>query len=166
MHCVLLVEARRDTAFVSVVIFSCFLSVGFNFGEKDFPFLPIFPPFCYFVPSLEWLDREIFNWMLKVVPECFGFALFSVIGLEKSCHFIDQSNSKQKLIATRSPAFSRASDSFQVPHWLLVTFSLLWLAPETTLLLVLWWSIEKFLYTSQSICYSKILILGLLFLHF
>ena len=61
MHCVLLVEARRDTAFVSVVIFSCFLSVGFSFDEKDFPFLPIFPPFCYFVPSLEWLDREIFN---------------------------------------------------------------------------------------------------------
>ena len=166
MHCVLLVEARRDTAFVSVVIFSCFLSVGFSFDEKDFPFLPIFPPFCYFVPSLEWLDREIFNWMLKVVPECFGFALFSVIGLKKSCHFLDQSDSKLKSIATRSPAFSRASDSFQVPHWLLVTFSLLWLAPETTLLLVLWRSIEKLLYTSQSISYSKILILGLLFLHF
>ena len=53
--------------------------------------------------------KAIFSWVLKVIRDCIGFALLrSVIGLENSRHPLNQSNAKQKPIASWSLAFSRA----------------------------------------------------------
>ena len=47
--------------------------------------------------------------MSKVIRDCIGFVLLrSVIGLENSRHFLNQSDAKLKPIATWSLAFSRA----------------------------------------------------------
>ena len=54
-----------------------------------------------------------------------GFTLRrNLIGLEISCHPLNQSHSKLKPVATRSLAFSRASGSLlSFTDWLIVTFS-------------------------------------------
>ena len=64
--------------------------------------------------NMRWLEsqcavRAIFNRVSKVIQDCIGFALLrSVIGLENSRHFLNQSGAKLKPIATWSLAFSRA----------------------------------------------------------
>ena len=41
--------------------------------------------------------RAIFNLVSKVIRDCIGFALLcSVIGLENSCHLLNQSDAKLK----------------------------------------------------------------------
>ena len=53
--------------------------------------------------------KDIFNWVAKVIPECFGFALLRyVIGPENSRHSLNQSDTKLNPITTWLPAFSRA----------------------------------------------------------
>ena len=50
--------------------------------------------------------------MSKVIPDCIGFALLrSVIGPENYRHSLNQSDAKQRTIATWSPVFSRALGS-------------------------------------------------------
>ena len=61
--------------------------------------------------DITWLFnfRVLFNWVSKVLRDCIGFALLcSVIGLEISRHFLNQSDAKLKPIAPWSLAFSRA----------------------------------------------------------
>ena len=82
--------------------------------------------------SVNIMVRAIFNWVSKVIRDCIGFTLLrSVIGLEISRHFFDQSDAKLKPIATWSLAFSRALRRLLVfalsSHWLLGIFPLFWL---------------------------------------
>ena len=68
--------------------------------------------------------------MLKVIKDCFGFALLRpVIGPKNSRHFLHQSDAKLKPITTRPPAFSRALECLDVfilsCHRLLEVFSFL-----------------------------------------
>ena len=65
------------------------------------------------------------NWVSEVTRDYFGSALLrSVIGLENSCHALNQSDAKRKLKVTWSPVFSRAFGSLPVfilsLHWLLM----------------------------------------------
>ena len=60
--------------------------------------------------------------MSKVIKDCIGFALLrSVVALEISLHFFNQSDAKLKPIATWSLAFSRACRHLLVfalsSHW-------------------------------------------------
>ena len=66
----------------------------------------------------EWVNIVIFNWVLKVIRDCIGFALLcSVIGLENSRHLLSQSDTKLKPITTWLHAFTSIS------HWLPLIFS-------------------------------------------
>ena len=59
--------------------------------------------------------RKIFNRVSEVIWDCCKFAFFRfMIGPENLHHFLNQSDSKLKPIATWSPAFSRASGSVLV----------------------------------------------------
>ena len=59
--------------------------------------------------------RKIFNRVSEVIWDCCKFAFFRfMIGPENLHHFLNQSDSKLKHIATCSPAFSRASSSVLV----------------------------------------------------
>ena len=54
-------------------------------------------------------SKAVFNWVSKVIRNCFGFALLRyVIGLKNSRHLLNQSDAKPKPIArlgrTRFPA--------------------------------------------------------------
>ena len=70
--------------------------------------------------------RAIFNWVSKVILDCFGFALLcSVIGPENLCHNLNQSNTKLKPISIRSLAFSRASSRLPVLLWVLIGYLVL-----------------------------------------
>ena len=71
--------------------------------------------------------RAIFNWALKVIWDCIGFALLhSVIGLENLHHPLNQSDAKLKPIAIWSLTFSRTWDWLRVftlsSHWFVVIF--------------------------------------------
>ena len=57
--------------------------------------------------------------MTKVIRDCIGFVLLhvrirSVIGLENSCHPLNQSDAKLKAITTWSLSFSYASGRLRV----------------------------------------------------
>ena len=53
--------------------------------------------------------RAIFNWVSKLIPNCFGFALLcSVIGLKKLAQPTNQSNARPKPLATWSHALRGA----------------------------------------------------------
>ena len=74
--------------------------------------------------SLEQFSIEV-NLMSKVNRDCIGFPLLrSVIGLENSRHFFNQSHAKLKPIVPWSLVFSRAWGYLHVftlsSHWLLV----------------------------------------------
>ena len=76
--------------------------------------------------------RASFNWVSKVIRNGFSFAFpRRVTGPDNSRHFFQPTRSKLKPIETQSLAFSRALYSLLVlnfrSHWLLVTFSFLWL---------------------------------------
>ena len=84
--------------------------------------------------------RKIFNRVSEVILDCCKFAFFHfMIGPENLHHFLNQSDSKLKPIATWSPAFSRASGSVLVFYFELslstVIFPLLWLAVMIALVL-------------------------------
>ena len=103
---------------------------------------------CLYLFKPAFYSRAIFNWVSKVIRDCIDFALLrSVIGLEISCHFFNQSDAKLKPIVPWSLAFSRALRRLLVfalsSHWLLGIFPLFWLAVVITLVLVLRHSIEK-----------------------
>ena len=73
-------------------------------------------------------NREIFNWVSKVIPDCLDFALLRyVIGSETRAFLSTNQIENKKAIVTWPLAFSRASDnsvSFTLrPHWLPVIFS-------------------------------------------
>ena len=74
--------------------------------------------------------EAIFNWVSKLIWNCFGFSLFRyVIGPENTCHFLNQLDLKLTSIATKLPAFSCAFGSLVVftesLHWLSKVFSFL-----------------------------------------
>ena len=67
--------------------------------------------------------RAIFNWVSIIIRDCFGSGwLCFPIGLENSRHLLNQSDTKLKINAAWSFAFSRASSS-----WLVLTLSSHWL---------------------------------------
>ena len=84
--------------------------------------------------------------MSKIIRDCIGFALLcSVIGLEISHHFFNQSDEKLKPITTCLLAFSALDAIYLYLLWVLIGsleyFPLFWLAVVITL--VLWHLIKK-----------------------
>lgn len=76
--------------------------------------------------------RASFNWVSKVIRNGFSFTFPRRVTVpDNSRHFFQTIRSKLKPIETQSFAFSRALYSLLVlnfrSHWLLVTFSFLWL---------------------------------------
>ena len=97
---------------------------------------------------LVWENREIINWVLKVIRGCFSFSfLRSMIGPENSLHSLNQSDAKLKPITTWSPAFSRALGILVVLLWVLTGslsyFPFFRLVVVITVVLVWRISIEK-----------------------
>ena len=95
------------------------------------------------------LNRAIFNWVSKVIQNCFGFALIpSVrIDLQNLHHFLNQSDAKLKPITPLVASIFCTLGSLVVftlsSYWLLNIFSFFWLVIRITLVLALWHSIEK-----------------------
>ena len=76
--------------------------------------------------------RAVFNWVLKLILACFGFALLcSVIGLENSRHHLNQSDAKLKpltLVTRVFPRFSRLpvfTCSSHISSMMMLTFVLI-----------------------------------------
>ena len=127
----------------------------FSAQNEDFPFYLVFvlpspPPLSLsLLPSLQLLHRDVFNWVSKVIRNCFGFHLLrSVIVWKNPRHLLNQSDAKLKPIATWSHAFSCAWRSLRVSasssHWFVLLFTFLWLAIVIiALVLVLLHSIEN-----------------------
>ena len=80
----------------------------------------------FYVPNV--FIRAIFNRVSRIIRNCFGFALLRyMIGLKRSCYLLNQSDTKQKPIATWSHAFSHAWRRLRVfassSHWFIVLFA-------------------------------------------
>ena len=95
------------------------------------------------------LNRAIFNWVSKVIQNCFGFALIPPvrIDLQNLHHFLNQSDAKLKPITPLVASIFCTLGSLVVftlsSYWLLNIFSFFWLVIRITLVLALWHSIEK-----------------------
>ena len=96
------------------------------------------------------LNRAIFNWVSKVIRNCFGFALIPPvrIDLQNLHHFLNQSDAKLKpitpLVASIFCTFCRKFGSSHFEFLLaLEYFFFFWLVIRITLVLALWHSIEK-----------------------